>query len=61
MSSNVGLRRVLGYRSPNYVYKAYDCDLRLLPRNYKISDDIGFKFSDRPLEIISDLLTLIFC
>ncbi|RLE62798.1 MAG: alpha-amylase [Thermoprotei archaeon] len=42
-----GVERVLGFRSPNYVYRAYDCDLRLLLRNCRLSDDIGFRFSDR--------------
>ena len=41
-----GVDRVLGTRSPNYVYRAYGCDLRLLLRNYRLSDDIGFRFSD---------------
>jgi len=42
-----GVDWVLGWRSPNYVYKARDCDLRVLTRNYRLSDDIGFRFSDR--------------
>ena len=32
-------------RSPNYVYKANDSNLRVLLRNYSLSDDIGFRFS----------------
>jgi len=40
-----GVERVLGWRSPNYVYKAKDSDLRVLMRNYRLSDDIGFRFS----------------
>ncbi len=42
-----GVERVLGWRSPNYVYKAKDSPLRVLTRNYRLSDDIGFRFSAR--------------
>jgi alpha-amylase len=43
-----GARHVLGWRSPNYVYShAYMPNLSLLIRNYKLSDDIAFRFSDR--------------
>jgi alpha-amylase len=40
-----GIERILAGRSPNYVYKAKDSDLRVLLRNYRLSDDIGFRFS----------------
>jgi alpha-amylase len=40
-----GIERLLGWRSPNYVYKAKGSDLRVLLRNYRLSDDIGFRFS----------------
>jgi len=40
-----GVERVLGWRSPNYVYKAKDSNLRVLMRNYRLADDIGFRFS----------------
>ena len=41
-----GWHSYLGWRSPNYVYLAKDCkDLKLLLRNYKLSDDISFRFS----------------
>jgi len=40
-----GVERVLSWRSPNYVYKAKDSNLRVLMRNYRLSDDIGFRFS----------------
>jgi alpha-amylase len=40
-----GIEKVLGWRSPNYVYRAKDSDLRVLLRNYKLSDDIGYRFS----------------
>ncbi|BEP17451.1 glycoside hydrolase family 57 protein [Pyrofollis japonicus] len=40
-----GVDWVLGWRSPNYVYRAWGVPLRLLLRNYRLSDDIGFRFS----------------
>ena len=40
-----GIEKTLLGRSPNYVYKAKDSDLRVLLRNYHLSDDIGFRFS----------------
>ena len=43
-----GVERILGGRSPNYVYGAKDCHkLKVLLRNYKLTDDIGFRFSAR--------------
>jgi len=43
-----GVERVLKGRSPNYVYKAKNCEkIKVLLRNYKLTDDIGFRFSDR--------------
>ena len=46
-----GTDGVLGWRSPNYVYAAASAPgLRLLPRNYRLSDDVGFRFSDRRWE-----------
>ena len=42
-----GARHVLGWKSPNFVYaNAIDQKLRLLLRNYKLSDDIAFRFSN---------------
>jgi alpha-amylase len=41
-----GVERVLGWRSPNYVYRPKGCKkLRLLMRNYRLTDDFGFRFS----------------
>ncbi|UCH31549.1 MAG: glycoside hydrolase family 57 protein [Candidatus Bathyarchaeota archaeon] len=40
-----GVERILGWRSPNYVYKAKDSSIPILLRNYRLSDDIGFRFS----------------
>ena len=42
-----GAKHVLGWKSPNFVYAdATDQRLRLLLRNYKLSDDIAFRFSN---------------
>ena len=42
-----GAKHVLGWKSPNFVYaSAGDQSLRLLLRNYKLSDDIAFRFSN---------------
>ena len=41
-----GAKHILGWKSPNFVYTdANDNKLRLLLRNYKLSDDIAFRFS----------------
>ena len=38
---------VLGWRSPNYVYRpTYTNQIRLLMKNYKLSDDVAFRFGD---------------
>ena len=42
-----GWDEILGWRSPNFLYKAKGSPLRLLVRNYRLSDDIGFRFSNR--------------
>lgn len=39
---------ILGWRSPNFVYQPAGTErLRLLMKNYKLSDDIAFRFSDK--------------
>lgn len=39
---------VLDWRSPNYVYRpTYTDNIRLLMKNYKLSDDIAFRFGDQ--------------
>lgn len=39
---------VLDWRSPNFVYRPAGTDnIRLLMKNYKLSDDIAFRFGDR--------------
>lgn len=41
-----GIEWVLGWRSPNYVYRAkFSPQLKVLLRNYKLSDDVGYRFS----------------
>ena len=41
-----GAKHILGWKSPNYVYcSATNPRLKLLLRNYKLSDDIRFNFS----------------
>ncbi len=42
-----GWDKVLGWRSPNYVYRPFNCQsLKLLLKNYRLSDDIAFRFSN---------------
>lgn len=39
---------ILDWRSPNYVYRpSYTDNIKLLMKNYKLSDDIAFRFGDR--------------
>ena len=43
-----GWDKVLGWRSPNYVYRPAGCkNIKLLLKNYRLSDDIAFRFSNR--------------
>lgn len=43
-----GADQVLGYRSPNFVYRPpHSPNLKLLLKNYRLSDDIAFRFSNR--------------
>jgi len=43
-----GWDKILGWRSPNYVYRPAGCkNLKLLTKNYRLSDDIAFRFSNR--------------
>lgn len=42
-----GADHVLGWRSPNFVYRPKGCTkLKLLLKNYRLSDDIAFRFSN---------------
>ncbi|MEM2182708.1 MAG: polysaccharide deacetylase family protein [Candidatus Bathyarchaeia archaeon] len=40
-----GADRILGWRSPNFVYRASGSSISVLLRNYRLSDDIGFRFT----------------
>lgn len=42
---------VLGWRSPNFVYKSKATkNMKLLLKNYKLSDDVAFRFSNKGWE-----------
>lgn len=43
-----GAKHVLGWKSPNYVYSnVNNANLNVLLRNFQLSDDIAYRFSDR--------------
>ena len=43
-----GADHVLGYRSPNFIYNPPNCsNLRMLMKNFRLSDDIAFRFGNR--------------
>ena len=43
-----GADHILGHRNPNFVYQPRGCSrLKLLLKNYSLSDDIAFRFSNR--------------
>jgi alpha-amylase len=42
-----GVDDILDWRSPNYVYRAPGSELALLLKNYRLSDDIAFRFSNQ--------------
>jgi alpha-amylase len=43
-----GAEKILGRRTPNQPYRPAGCArLKLLLRNYRLSDDVAFRFSDR--------------
>lgn len=43
-----GADHILGYKSPNFIYRPLRCKkLKLLLKNYRLSDDIAFRFSNR--------------
>ncbi len=45
-----GAKHVLGWKSPNYLYvNALNPRLKVLMRNFKLSDDIAFRFADTNL------------
>ncbi|MBQ3433308.1 glycoside hydrolase family 57 protein [Candidatus Saccharibacteria bacterium] len=42
-----GWDKILGWRSPNHVYRPTNCpNIKLLLKNYRLSDDIAFRFSN---------------
>ncbi|MFO8129290.1 MAG: FliG C-terminal domain-containing protein [Bacteroidales bacterium] len=46
-----GARHVLGWKSPNYMYcNAVNPKLKVLLKNFRLSDDIAFRFSQRSWE-----------
>jgi alpha-amylase len=43
-----GWGSILGWRSPNYVYRPTNTtNIKLLLKNYQLSDDLAFRFSDK--------------
>jgi len=42
-----GADHVLGWRSPNFIYTPKESDISVLLKNYRLSDDIAFRFSDK--------------
>jgi len=43
-----GADHILGYRSPNFLYTPPNCGrLRMLLKNYRLSDDVAFRFGNR--------------
>ncbi len=43
-----GIEKILGDKSPNFIYTPKDAKkIRVLLRNYKLTDDVGFRFSSR--------------
>lgn len=46
-----GWDKVLGWRSPSYVYRPHDTtNIKLLLKNYRLSDDIAFRFGNKAWE-----------
>jgi alpha-amylase len=43
-----GVDRVLGNQSPHQIFEHPEADLKMLLRNYRLSDDISFRFSQKP-------------
>ncbi|TVP48993.1 MAG: alpha-amylase [Mongoliibacter sp.] len=43
-----GAKHILGWKSPNFVYQnAINPDFKILLKNFQLSDDIAFRFSDK--------------
>ncbi len=45
-----GVDDILQWRSPNFLYSVPGTDTKLLLKNYRLSDDIAFRFSNRGWE-----------
>ncbi|MEM9336821.1 MAG: glycoside hydrolase family 57 protein [Patescibacteria group bacterium] len=46
-----GWDKYLGWRSPNFVYRPSGCEkIKVLLKNYKLSDDVAFRFGNRGWE-----------
>ncbi len=46
-----GWDAMLGWRSPNFIYQSeYTTDIKTLLKNYKLSDDIAFRFGNKGWE-----------
>jgi alpha-amylase len=46
-----GADQILGFRSPNFIYRPpHAPKLKMLLKNYRLSDDIAFRFSNREWE-----------
>jgi alpha-amylase len=42
-----GVDRILGWRSPNYIYRPPSQEIKVLLRNRRLTDDVGYRFSTR--------------
>jgi alpha-amylase len=42
-----GADHLLGYRSPNFVYRPPNAPIKVLLKNFRLSDDIAFRFGNR--------------
>ena len=45
-----GADHVLGWRSPNFIYTPKGSRIKLLLKNYRLSDDIAFRFGEKSWE-----------
>ncbi len=42
-----GVDHVLGWKSPNFLYRAKNAKIKLFLKNYRLSDDVAFRFSEK--------------
>ncbi|MFT4313202.1 MAG: glycoside hydrolase family 57 protein, partial [Candidatus Woesearchaeota archaeon] len=46
-----GADHIMGWRSPNFIHRPVNCsNIKLLLKNFRLSDDIAFRFSNRGWE-----------